>query len=61
MTRSHLASLLHYYPELGCTPRLLSPDGLDLPDPIGQEESVYRDCAARIWDDLETLVRELQP
>jgi protein-tyrosine phosphatase len=59
MTRGHLDLLTAYYPELGCTPRLLNPEGQDLMDPIGQDESVYRDCAARIWSDLEPLAREL--
>jgi protein-tyrosine phosphatase len=59
MTLGHLELLRAYYPELGCEPRLLSSESLDLPDPVGQEIAVYRDCAARIWSDLEVLVREL--
>ena len=59
MTRMHQQLLLAYYPELGCVPRLLSPSEDDLPDPVGHDESVYRECAARIWSDLESLVREL--
>jgi len=61
MTRSHLQALLAHYPELSCTPRLLSPEGNDLPDPIGQEETIYRECAAQVWTNLEALVRELLP
>jgi len=38
---------------------LLSPSGADLPDPIGQEESVYRSCAEQIWQDLEAFVEEM--
>jgi protein-tyrosine phosphatase len=59
MTLGHLELLRAYYPALGCEPRLLSRDSLDLPDPVGQDARVYRDCAARIWSDLESLVREL--
>src|SRR5947208_3872639 len=59
MTRGHLELLRAYYPELGCAPRLLNAEGQDLLDPIGQDEEVYRACAARIWADLEPLVREL--
>ncbi len=58
MTQGHLQLLLAHYPQLGCQPRLLSASGQDLPDPVGQDESVYRECAARIWSDLEPLVRE---
>ena len=32
-----------------------------LPDPIGQDESVYRTCAEQIWQDLEAFVRDLTP
>jgi protein-tyrosine phosphatase len=59
MTRSHLELLCQHYPDLGCTPRLLSAEGADLSDPFGQDDSVYRDCAARIWNDLEELLRQL--
>jgi protein-tyrosine phosphatase len=59
MTQSHLQVLLSYFSHLGCEPRLLSPEGADLPDPIGQEEEVYRTCAAQIWKDLDVLVEEL--
>src|SRR5262249_39942395 len=59
MTQGHLDSLQSLFPHLGCEPRLLSPSGADLPDPIGQDESVYRTCAEQIWQDLESFVREL--
>ena len=59
MTQGHLQVLRLYFPELGCEPRLLSPEGTDLPDPVGQEEEVYRTCAAQIWKDLDALVEEL--
>ena len=59
MTCGHRYLLTECYPELGCEPRLLSPEGHDLMDPVGQDEEVYRACAARIWSDLEPLVREL--
>jgi len=59
MTAGHLQTLLALFPQLGCEPRLLSPAGTDLPDPVGQDESVYRTCAAQIWQDLEPLVAQL--
>ena len=59
MTQGHLQALLGYFTDLGCEPRLLSPEGADLPDPIGQEEAVYRTCAGQIWKDLDALVEDL--
>ncbi len=59
MTGGHREVLVGALPHLGCQPRLLSPAGTDLPDPIGQDESVYRACAGQIWQDLEVLVAEL--
>ncbi|MBI1917613.1 MAG: Sua5/YciO/YrdC/YwlC family protein [Planctomycetes bacterium] len=59
MTQGHLESLRSLFPHLDCEPRLLSPSGVDLPDPIGQDESVYRTCAEQIWQDLEVFVRDL--
>lgn len=61
MTAGHLRALEQHYPHLGCVPRLLSANGADLPDPVGQDETVYRACAARIWEDVEALVGELLP
>jgi protein-tyrosine phosphatase len=61
MTQGHLESLRSLFPNLGCEPRLLSLSGADLPDPIGQDESVYRTCAEQIWQDLEAFVRDLAP
>jgi len=59
MTQGHLQSLISLFPHLACEPRLLSPSGADLPDPIGQDEPVYRSCAEQIWQDLEALVTGL--
>src|SRR5205814_9135519 len=50
MTESHRLLLRAQYQYLGCEPRLLSPEGKDVPDPIGQDESVYRTCAEQIWN-----------
>lgn len=61
MTDAHLQLLRAQYPYLGCAPRLLSPEGKDLLDPIGQDESVYRVCAEQIWNDLASLVPLLAP
>jgi protein-tyrosine phosphatase len=59
MTRGHLYSLLAEFGSLGPAPRLLSRAGVDLADPIGCEQSVYRDCAAQIERDLQELIPEI--
>jgi protein-tyrosine-phosphatase/tRNA A37 threonylcarbamoyladenosine synthetase subunit TsaC/SUA5/YrdC len=61
MTRSHLAALAQGYRGLAARPRLLSPAGDDMADPIGCPYSVYEECARRIWACLEPLVEELNP
>ena len=59
MTRGHLMALTDHYPRLGSRPRLLSPQGDDLPDPIGSPRDIYQDCAEQIWHNLEPLVAEI--
>lgn len=59
MTEWHLQAVRTYFPDLSCPPRLLNAEGVDLEDPVGQEEAVYRACAAQIWKDLDGLVQEL--
>jgi protein-tyrosine phosphatase len=61
MTRSHLLVLAEHYQGLAARPRLLSPAGADLPDPVGCPLAVYEECARQIWTFLEPLVEELQP
>jgi tRNA threonylcarbamoyl adenosine modification protein (Sua5/YciO/YrdC/YwlC family) len=56
MTRSHLLALVEGFPELGTTPRLLSPQGTDVADPIGSELPVYRECAEQIGNYLDDLL-----
>jgi protein-tyrosine phosphatase len=48
MTQAHLAALTSIYPELESRSRLLDPEGQDVPDPIGSEQAVYRECAGTI-------------
>jgi protein-tyrosine phosphatase len=59
MTRSHLLVLAEHYGHLGIRPRLLGPPGEDIPDPIGSEQQVYRECARQIGNYLERFVAEL--
>jgi protein-tyrosine phosphatase len=57
MTRGHLTALAGGYP--GARPRLLSPAGEDVGDPIGCERQVYRECAEQIWRSLDHLAAEV--
>jgi protein-tyrosine phosphatase len=66
MTRGHLLALADYFPEsAGQQPsarRLLCPEGTDVPDPIGCDRPVYRECAHLILGHVERLLPEvLQP
>jgi protein-tyrosine phosphatase len=58
MTRGHQRALLDRYPRLGARPRLLRPDGADLPDPVGQAQPVYEECGEQVWRCLEPLLTE---
>ena len=59
MTRSHLLALAAHQAKSGAAFRLLSGEGEDLPDPIGCDRHVYRECAAQITRHLQRLVPEL--
>jgi protein-tyrosine-phosphatase len=61
MTYGHLTVLAERYRGLAARPRLLSPTGEDLADPVGCPRSVYEECARQIWSCLEPLVAELSP
>jgi protein-tyrosine phosphatase len=59
MTRGHLQALAEHAAWVGAHPRLLCPDGEDIPDPMGSDQQVYRDCALEIQRHLEKWVAEL--
>ena len=65
MTRDHVEVLMealgHGLESVPGTnpPRLLSPEGEDLADPVGREHAVYEQCAAAIWKHVDTLTAEL--
>lgn len=59
MTRSHRAGLLAEWPEAADRTSLLSPDGLDVSDPIGGTTEHYRRCAQQIKKALESRIQEL--
>jgi protein-tyrosine phosphatase len=60
MTRGHLRALAGHRGPAGPAPRLLAPDGRDIPDPIGGPPAVYRECARQILGHLRELLPELQ-
>jgi len=59
MTRGHVQALNNHFARLGSRPRLLSPEGDDIADPVGQAIEVYQVCGRQIWQALEGLVAEL--
>jgi protein-tyrosine phosphatase len=59
MTRGHVLALLEGCPGLEAMPRLLSPEGGDIADPIGCDQEVYRQCAEQIWNHLDRLVADI--
>jgi L-threonylcarbamoyladenylate synthase len=59
MTHSHLRALADHYAHLGVRPRLLSPAGEDLADPVGQPQPVYEACGRQIWESLDRLLEEV--
>jgi protein-tyrosine phosphatase len=61
MTHSHLSALLSCCGPDDPQARLLAPDGSDVPDPIGGEQQVYRDCAQQILRHLNDCLPYLQP
>jgi protein-tyrosine phosphatase len=52
MTASHRAAILTQFPEAGGRVALLSPDRLDVLDPIGGPVATYRKCAQQICEHL---------
>ena len=58
MTRGHVQAILDYF---SVQARLLSPDGDDVDDPVGQPFEVYEDCAHQMAGCILTLVDGLVP
>jgi protein-tyrosine phosphatase len=58
MTKGHLLAMAQLFPDLLDRSRLLRSDGLDIADPIGSAQEVYKECAAEIGDCLKPLVAE---
>lgn len=60
MTRAHAAAVQDRFASYAPCPRLLCPEGNDIPDPIGADQETYRQCARYIQTSLERLLSELQ-
>jgi L-threonylcarbamoyladenylate synthase len=61
MTTGHLRALLPFVAQEAPQPRLLARDGTDVPDPIGREPEVYRECAQLILCHLHDCLEDIQP
>jgi len=59
MSRSHLAALLDIEPGAESKAHTLDPQGGDVPDPIGQPQSVYTATAKRIHEMIALRFKEL--
>ncbi len=59
MTRNHLDSILHTWPEATTRTRLLDPNGTDIDDPFGASPAVYSDCCQTIATHLNSLACDL--
>ena len=59
MTASHRAALLAQFPEAGDRVAVLSPDRIDVVDPIGGPVETYRRCAGQIHAHLKSRIDTL--
>jgi protein-tyrosine phosphatase len=61
MTHAHRQTLEDLVAPLGVGPRLVSPNGEDIADPIGCDREVYRQCARQILGYVGRLLPEVVP
>ncbi len=59
MTHGHLQTLCSLGVPLGPPPRLLSPQGVDVADPLGSDVDAYRDCVRQMRQYLEELLPQM--
>lgn len=59
MTWSHLSMLRSLQVPAGPLPQLLAPSGVDVDDPVGCSDEVYRACAVQIWQYLNERLPQL--
>jgi tRNA threonylcarbamoyl adenosine modification protein (Sua5/YciO/YrdC/YwlC family) len=60
MTAAHRAAIIAQYPEAGGRTAVLSPDRLDVIDPIGGPVATYRTCAGQIRQHLIARLDTIQ-
>jgi protein-tyrosine phosphatase len=60
MTASHRAAIIAQYPEAGGRTAVLSPDRVDVIDPIGGPVATYRTCAEQIRQHLIARLTTIQ-
>ena len=60
MTRAHSDALAGRFAGLPARVELISPDGDDIPDPIGGDMPLYEECARRIMDCLHRRLAGLE-
>jgi protein-tyrosine-phosphatase len=61
MTEMHLRALSLFCLDCGPQPRLLASTGEDIPDPMGAEAHVYRECAQQIFRYLQECLPDIRP
>jgi protein-tyrosine phosphatase len=59
MTRSHLSAIASQWPDAAARAKLLSPDQLDIADPIGAPAEVYERCAEQLDAAIASRLEEL--
>lgn len=59
MTAGHRSAILAQFPEAGDRVAMLSPDRIDVVDPIGGPVETYRECARQIRAHLESRIDTL--
>jgi protein-tyrosine phosphatase len=59
VTRDHVETLEEASAGLTAAPRLLSPEGEDLADPVGHDRAVYETCAAAVWRHVDAFTAEI--
>jgi protein-tyrosine phosphatase len=59
MTRGHRNSILSIRPDLGEIVSVLSPDGGDVPDPIGAGLDEYKNCEQKIEQSVRQIIDQL--
>jgi protein-tyrosine phosphatase len=61
MTRGHARALAQQLPAGASRPRLLSPEGEDVDDPIGGSREIYEQCARQLDGYIQKLIEGLIP